>query len=421
MKNIRQILFWSIDFIKGGMIAKDYREIINYKTKDADEQLKEILKYVIEHVPFYKGKAYNSLQDFPVVSKKIFKEEGVNCISDEYPNYTSLYTAKTSGSTGTPLTIYMDARKRRRITADLLVINQKIGFELGCHYVYLRNWLSDKKQSKIERFAKNYMPVGLGDFDELHKEKLYKHLQKNKHTVIVGYSSSVCDFMEYIKRTGKDAKSLKIKLIHCSAEDLPEYRRKELREVFGCPVYNRYSNQEVGLIAMMMDYDDVFQVNEPSVRMELLKLDRDEYVKPGEMGRVVLTDLYNRAMPLVRYDVGDLAVSYDDPSNVKKIVKLCGRTGDLLRAPGGILVGSASPTAAAEIYPEIEKWQFAQISEREFEFRYVGILSKEQEGELKDRLHDSIGNLSIINVIKKDDLPVGKNGKFKIIVNEVSK
>ena len=362
-------------FFKGGVILKNYNKIQQNDSLEREVQLGGILKYAIEHVPYYKGKNYKLLTDFPVMNKQQFKSLGVNCISEEFPDYKNLHTVKTSGSTGTPLAVYLDSRKRQRVIADLLVVNDSIGWHLGDHYVFLRNWTSNYKQSAIEKFAKNFKAVNVGSFDDDNKVKLYRHFLKHKHSVFVGYSSSVCDFMAWVKRTRRDAKKLQLKLIHCSAEDLYENKRKELRDCFGCPVYNRYSNEEVGLIAMMMDNNDAFNVNTASLRMELLELNSDNYVRPGEMGRVVLTDLFNRAMPLIRYDIGDLAISYDKSDDVKTLVKLCGRSADVLYAPGGILVGNTTPAAIAEVFEGIQKWQLAQISEKQFEFRYVGNLS----------------------------------------------
>ena len=169
MKNIRQLVFWGLDFLRGGLVLKNYKEIQQNNPLMREERLKGILSYAIEHVPFYKGKNYNELKDFPVMNKLIFKQEGVNCISDEYPNYKKLYTVKTSGSTGTPLVVYLDPNKRQRVIADLLVINDKIGWDLGSNYAFVRNWTSNYQQSKIERIAKNFIAVSVGDFDDDNK------------------------------------------------------------------------------------------------------------------------------------------------------------------------------------------------------------------------------------------------------------
>lgn len=379
------------------------------------------MSYAQEHVPFYRDRNFKQLSDFPVVNKSTFKEQGLKCISDEFPDYNSLHIVKTSGSTGTPLTVYLDARKRQRVIADLLVINDKIGWNLGAHYVYLRSWMSNKRQSKFSKFAKNFLEVNIGDFDDCHKEQLWNHFLRHKDSIFVGYSCSVCDFMDWVKRTGRDGKSIRLKLIHCSAEELLESKRKELRETFGCPVYNRYSNNESGLIAMMEDSSNVFNVNTASLRIELLKLDSDEYVRPGEMGRVVVTDLFNRAMPLIRYDIGDLAVSFDKSDDIKTIERLCGRSSDILRGPDCRIISNTVAASIAETIQGISKWQLSKQSENKFKFRYIGKLTQEEERELNNKMQEVLGPQVEYEICETDSLPLTKTGKFKTIVNESNK
>lgn len=418
MKNIRQLVFWALDSIRGGHLRKNYSEINENDSQVREHNLKSILNYVQLHVPFYKGHNLKSLKEFPVVNKSILKEQGKNCISELYQNYNELHIVKTSGSTGTPLVLYLDSAKRQRVIADLLVINDKIGWSLGDHYVYLRSWTSNKKQSLIKRIAKNFFAVNISDFNNSTKEKLYNYFLRHKNTVFVGYSCSVCDFMDWVKREGKDGKKLHLKLIHCSAEELLEKKRQELRETFGCPVYNRYSNNESGLIAMMEDGSNVFKVNTASLRVELLKLDSDEYVKPGEMGRVVVTDFFNHAMPLIRYDIGDLAISDDNSDDIKTIKKLCGRSADILTGPDGRLISNTIAASIAETIMGIAKWQLAQVSRTMFEFRYIGKLTSEELRELNDKMKEALGANSEYQIIECKALPLTKTGKFKTLLKE---
>lgn len=421
MKNFRQLVFWGLDLLRGGNVHKHYTEIEQDNALIRNTHLNEILIYAQEHVPFYRGKNFKHLEEFPVINKVIFKEQGINCISDEFPNYKSLHTVKTSGSTGTPLVLYLDPNKRLRVIADLLAINDKIGWKLGDHYVYLRSWTSNKRQSKLEKFAKNFLAVNIGDFDDDSKEQLYNYFMHHKNTVFVGYSCSVCDFMDWVNRTGRDGKAIKLKLIHCSAEELLESKRKELKETFGCPVYNRYSNNESGLLAMMEDDCDVFHVNTASLRIELLKLDSNEYVQPGEIGRVVVTDFFNHAMPLIRYDIGDLAISYDNSDDVKTIEKLCGRSADILICPDGRLISNAIAASIAETIQGISKWQLVQVYETKFRFSYIGKLSPDEKKELNRRMLEALGPNTEYEIVECKDLPLSKTGKFKTLVNELHK
>lgn len=419
MVNLRKLVFWILDATLGlRRISKFYKEVQVDEPHMRERNLEDILKYAVAHVPFYKGKNYERLEDFPVMSKLIFKAEGANCISDEFPNYERLRKAKTSGSTGTPLVVYLDPRKRHRVIADLLVVNDKIGWYLGCRYAFIRNWKSKRRPSCLAQFAKNFKPVNVSDFDSVGKETLFNFFKDHSQTILIGYSTAICDFMDWIVSTGRDGRSLRLRLIVCSAEDLTENKRRKLRDTFGCPVCNRYSNEENGLIAMMEDGSNSFRVNTASVRVEILNRSSSDRVCPGEMGRVVVTDLFNRAMPLIRYDTGDLAISLDPSDNVKTIIQLCGRSADVLCTPSGILVSNTTIAAVSETVTSIVKCQLAQVSGKKFVFRYVGELSQGECLDLEVRLLSVLGPDVELVLSNQEDIPVAENGKFRPLVRE---
>ena len=84
--------------------------------------------------------------------------------------------------------------------------------------------------------------------------------------------------------------------------------RINLRKVFGCNVVSRYSNQENGILAQELVDSDYFVINNASYWIEFLKLIQMWGADIGELSRVVVTDLFNYATPVIRYDTGDLAV-----------------------------------------------------------------------------------------------------------------
>ena len=75
----------------------------------------------------------------------------------------------------------------------------------------------------------------------------------------------------------------------------------------------------------------------------------------------------------------------------------------------------------AETINGILKWQLAQVSEKKFEFRYVGNLTESEKSELSSRLRNSLGKLAEYEIVEKQNLPLSKNGKFKTIINEIPK
>ena len=99
-----------------------------------------------------------------------------------------------------------------------------------------------------------------------------------------------------------------VEIVISGAEFLNETTRNNLKKVFGCNVVSRYSNQENGILAQELIDSNYFMINNASYHIEFLKIDSDQEAEIGELSRIVITDLFNFATPMIRYDTGDLAV-----------------------------------------------------------------------------------------------------------------
>lgn len=419
LKKARRSIFWMLDAFRHNPVRTHYEDILYIQKENGgsqDERLRSILKYAIQNVPFYREIPEPDLEHFPIMSKTVYKEQGDYCRSEEFLDDNKLHIAKTSGSTGTPLVVYQDANKIARLRADLIAAHEAVGWNLGDHYVFIRDWVSKSKTSPIKDFAQNYKKINVTDFGDEEKARLCEHLKKNPHSVIFGYSSSVCDFLAYVRRKEIESDSLGVKLIVCDSDELTSTNRKALEETFGCVVINRYDNEENGLLAISSPHKDSLTVNYPSIYIELLRLDSDEPVQPGEMGRVVVTDFFNHAMPLIRYDIGDLAVSPDEPGKIRSLSWLCGRKADCVYSTEGIIISTTVICAISEVFPSIVKYQLVQTSKTGFEYHYVGKMEENDIQKLTDRLRAALGTKAEIQYIVERDIPPGKNGKAKITV-----
>lgn len=421
---IREYVFWAFDFLKGSGIRKNYKDIVSKSDKEYNSKndLNNILEYAIKNVPFYSDIKEVKLEKFPVMNKVTLKEQGENCISIEYKDkMNKLYKASTSGSTGTPLVVYQDMNKKNRCRADLIRAHEVINWKWGDKYIFIRNWSPNYKQSIIRKFAQNVIPVGIASFNDEKKEWLCKYLLKHKNCVIFGYSSSICDFMNYIKRKGVDANKFEIKLIVCDSDELSKNNKKLLKDLFKCNIINRYDNEENGLIAISKPESDILYVNNQSLIVELLEPSCDKRVKVGELGRVVITDLYNKAMPLIRYDTGDYAISNDTSNNIKTIKYFAGRKADALKSTKGVLISSVAISGIIEVFYGINKYQMIQNSEKSYELCYTGMLLEKEKRDIDDRLRACLGENAVIKYSCKKELLPSKNGKFKTIINKCEK
>lgn len=168
LNKFRSNVFWLFDKIKGNSVKNNFDEIEKIYNGDegaVEKNLNNILKYAVSNIPYYYGLTYNSIEDFPIVSKSIIKSDYSKFISPKYDK-NKLIKISTSGSTGTPFTIYQDSIKRNRLTSDLIYAHNNIDWKLGDHYIFIRNWVSNYKQSYLKNFAQNVTNISISQFDD---------------------------------------------------------------------------------------------------------------------------------------------------------------------------------------------------------------------------------------------------------------
>lgn len=170
------------------------------------------------------------------------------------------------------------------------------------------------------------------DICNLRKENLvkYYHTMVDKHcTALMAYPSTldtaVTMWLELFTNESD------IKTIISTSETLTTEVREKLRAFFGenVKIVARYSNTEQGVLGQEFE-EDKYIINWASYFIEILKMDSDEPAAEGELGRIVVTDLYNLAFPLIRYDTGDVARMVYPESGLPYLENLYGRRMDLI-------------------------------------------------------------------------------------------
>ena len=107
-----------------------------------------------------------------------------------------------------------------------------------------------------------------------------------------------------------------------------------MEKQFGIPIVNEYGASELDLIAFE-NQNGEWQVNAETLFVEILD-ENNNPVPNGISGRIVITSLFNKAHPFIRYEIGDTGV-LDEKSTLKKPIlkKLVGRTNDIAVLPSG--------------------------------------------------------------------------------------
>jgi phenylacetate-CoA ligase len=250
--------------------------------------------------------------------------------------------------------------------------------------------------------------------------------KKNKFEYINGYTSSLVVFAKFLIRKELCLKTIcpSLKVVFPTSEVLDDLDRKTLERAFGVNVANEYGAAELDIIAFE-DVDGDFVINNNTLFIEILGEDNLP-VAPGVEGRVVVTSLYNTAMPFVRYDLGDRAILSEKMKNGQTVLeRLVGRTNDIIKLPSGKISPGLTfyyiSKKILESGTSLKEFIVKQTQLDKFELIYVA------DSELTDIDKNAIissmteyleGGLSC-SFIKANKIERTKAGKLKHFVSEL--
>ncbi|WP_342560331.1 hypothetical protein NSQ95_03825 [Psychrobacillus sp. FSL W7-1457] len=413
-KTLRGTVFWGVDALKGKTIKQHYQHIkqIMESNTSNNKQLQSICSHACNTVPFYKSFKSSNFNDLPVVTKNHYKEMYPSFQSEIHLNNV-YHQMSTSGSTGTPFTVNQDKAKRERTMAEVIYFNEIEGQTLGQKYMYFKAW--PEKRTKLEKLKQNLVPVDVLRLDEDALESIRDTLKKDKQiNSCLAYASSYEILSNYIYNKGDTPDMYNLNVIFSSSSLLKEETREKLEKIFGCPIIDRYSNQENGILAQTKSNDQVFKVNRASYYIELLSLDSDEPAKPGELGRIVVTDLYNHAMPIIRYDTGDLAISDDlDRQNISTLRSIQGRRIDMVYDTQGNVLTPHTISVHMKKYKQLKQWQFIQEDKTYYILKVNGAEGIYMKDDFVDSFKKILGEDALVEVKYVNEIPVLSSGKFK--------
>jgi len=151
-------------------------------------------------------------------------------------------------------------------------------------------------------------------------------------SMIKCFPNSLKTFAEFIKKKGIAIPP--VRSISCTGENLYAHQRKLFEETFGGEVFEKVGTRESGVFACECKAHKGMHVFTEGVFLEILN-GEGQPAQPGEIGKVIITDLFNKAMPLIRYDIGDMAAASDgricDCGNPLPLIeKLLGRDRDII-------------------------------------------------------------------------------------------
>ena len=308
------------------------------------KQLKATLKHAYDNVHFYHQKlkeanvkpddvkTTDDMRKIPTTTKIELQSTSRRDLVALGFDSSMLVERMTSGSTGMPLTSLADGK-----TVDYeLALWSRAFLANGVKPWYKIGVVTDPKNfptpgklsQRLDLSRRSY--VSIFDSPEIQQ----KLLEKSNPDVIKGYSSSLTLLADYCQH---NACKVKPRFVFTGAELLDKVSRETINSAFPGEILDNYACIEFGLLAWECLEHTGYHVNVDSVMMEVL--DEEEPVPTGERGDIICTSLVNRAMPLIRYRIGDVGVISKEQCPCGRALPMMkvleGREGDFLMTTEG--------------------------------------------------------------------------------------
>lgn len=408
-----------------GLIVNQYDEVQNMMNYPKFTEcfrkgyLESILKYATEKTEFYKQYSnFKVLQDFPVVNKQILKDNCDEMYVQSCRNLPDNKERRTHRTTGVPLTVYWNHKKYCRMMADMEYFAMQAGAisheKVVCLIVNEKNEITSLEQQGRD----NVYNIYCENFDDKSIETILEQLNKLEPKIVIGYGSIWKSIANFIYEGKADNYSWNCSSILSEAEALDERSREILQKYFLCPIYSRYGNAENGVLAQEDSSGLGYRFNSASYYLEILRLDSDEPVEDGEIGRVVITDLFNYAFPIIRYDNGDLAIKKVTENGEIYLSSVLGRKVDVLYTTDGKPVGWFAITGLVTRYRDIKQFQIIQEEKKD----YLWVLNTKNHNYEELIINESkevFGEDANIKIKYVEEIPILRSGKTQMTVCEL--
>lgn len=406
------------------------QELLDYQW----ELLRDLLRHAWENTPFYRARfaeagitpdaigGPDDLELLPPLGKDEIRAHVGEMTARNLPE-SELVPDATGGTTGLPMRFYRNRRCLSYRAALTEVFDGWYGKRVGDRMALVWGAHQDYPPlTRIKASVRNALVDRLLVLDAsgMTRETMRDFaatLARLRPPITRAYPRAMYAFARFVR--GEGLTGVDPGAIVATAEPLYENERRVMEEVFGRPVYNRYGSREVGFIATDCPERRALHWRPDSVFLEWIKDGRA--AAPGEVGELLVTDLRNYAMPLIRYRLGDLAerpaTGCECGRSLPILGRVIGRDTDVLRSTTGALVSGAYLTVVFSGRVELSQLQIIQEDLQHFTIRLVRDGATEEHGAyLRSALGRYLGPDAVISLEAVDSIPRERSGKQRVVI-----
>jgi len=390
-----------------------------------DQRLRWLVRHAAETIPFYQElleqrdidvssiNGFSDLTRLPLLHRSTLRDAGEAAWANDLPAQRRII-ASTSGSSDMPLTLAYRFADRLRKHA------------LGLHCMALYGWRPWHRgmalgSEALPRFH-SLRRLGISRWHWIDPSRPVKEwladYDRVRPQALHSYPSALREFCFEARKRGP--LNWRPRVLSVGGEFCPAELKPLATEVFGQAPLIMYGAVEGGRLAFECRTHRSLHVRADSVHIEIL--DNGQPVEPGQTGSVYITSLINTVMPIIRYELGDLAAW--EPGQCScglwwpRITLHQGRSGDVIGLPGGRRVPVTNLATIVGKSQNIRQFQFVRREEKLLVLRYepYSDANASIETELIE-LRDTLPGI-IVKAEPSGQLPRTRSGKVTRYIDQ---
>ena len=438
---LRERAYLRLHSLAGGSLPAHYREFLAQDRRRAYPDTGELLAATLEHataqVPYYRGfvspaeirsDPFTALARFPLLGRDTVREHWHEMLSNTGDR--GKWVENTSGgSTGEPVPLRQDPDHLALTVAIREVYSTWAGGGLGEPELYI--WGSEKDleaggadlRNRLGNWILQRRLLNAFLLTEERIEAILRELRDAPPHLVIAYAQAGYEVARFASQRGIEVPPQRGMI--ATAGTLYGFMREQMEETFGCTVLNRYGSRETGDMAGECEHRSGLHVLPWSCHIEVLGPD-GEPVGPGEEGEIAVTGFTNRAMPLIRYLIGDRArlpereIACPCGRRTQMLAEVTGRSVDMFLGPDGRMVDGEYFTHLMYFRPWLRQFQVVQKAPAEVVIRVAteGEVPAGDREEIVAKTQAVLGDGCAVSFERVETIEPSASGKLRYTIRE---
>ncbi len=403
-----------------------------------ERRLRQLVRHAYDNVPYYRRlfdeagiepsdiRGLADLERIPITTKATLQSLGRSEMLTRGIAPAHLIARQTNGSTGVPLTVWRQRMEQLVPVLFMWRVRRALGLRRDLRVTFLTKFGPRPSSGSLGSSVRKQLQsvVGLKTWKRVSCtapiDEVAREVEESSPDVVGGYASVLNRLARHL---GEGQTKVRPRLVVSVAEQLSPTMRARIEKVFAAPVRDTYAGYELGIIAWECPNGGTYHVCDDNVIVEVLKEDGvSAAIEPGESGSLIGTSLHFAAMPMIRYQLGDIVTRgptrCDCGAPFTTLTAIQGRMNDFFPLADGrvlhpYLIGSAV------LKPSLEWMHQYQVIQERRDRVLMRVVPLRKPGaadvaELARAIGEVLGPLVQLKLEFVDDIPEEPNGKFRI-------